>query len=122
MSRPCRRWQAGRHACAHIHTHTHTHRPATPANQPSTKQIAGLTEELGPGFAGTLFAPSEEAVGALLEELGGVALEPALAREILVRPLPLSLLQFGMLVCWLRSAVHPGAALHLPCLSCWDTP
>lgn len=77
--------------------HAHMHTPPCRPCHPATKQIAGLTEELGPGFAGTLFAPSEDAVSALLEELGGAALEPALAREILVRPLPLSLLQFGVL-------------------------
>lgn len=47
-------------------------------------QLAGLSDELGPGFTGTLFAPSDDAVEKFLVELGSGGLDPALAQEILV--------------------------------------
>lgn len=65
--------------------------PATPpcSTLPPTgcpSQLAGLTDDLGAGFTGTLFAPSDAAVAALSAELeaAGLELTPALAEDVLV--------------------------------------
>lgn len=92
-------------------------------------QVTGLAADLRNGFAGTLFAPTNDAFAALLESLDMPLQEVLEDREILTSVggryvLPGAALVLGAAagLCWQAACVPPFLSLRSVCMLCKPTP